>query len=66
MIYKVSYIVLGAKHPGTIRNETQYPQVGDIIKIGKDSFEIVEVLELVPPRQGFAYLHATCRMLDRK
>ncbi len=64
MIYKVSYIVLGGKHPGTIRNEAKYPQDGDIVKIGKNSFEIVEVLELVPPRHDFAYLHVTCRMLD--
>jgi len=64
MIYKVSYIVLGGKHPGTIRNETEYPQVGGIAKIGKHSFEMVEVLELIPPRHDFAYLHVTCRMLD--
>jgi hypothetical protein len=64
MVYKVSYIVQGQKHPGTIRNETEYPQVGNIVTIGKHSFEILEVLELVPPRQDFAYLHVTCRMLD--
>lgn len=64
MIYKVSYIVQGAKHPGTIRNEAEYPQVDDVVKIGKHSFEIFEVLELVPPRHDFAYLHVTCRMLD--
>ena len=64
MIYKVSYIVPGGKHPGIIRNEAEYPQVGDVAKIGKHSFEIVEVLELAPPRHDFAYLHVTCRMLD--
>ena len=64
MIYKVSYTVLGGRHPGTIRNDTEYPQVSDIVKIGKHSFEIIEVLELVPPRHDFAYLHVTCRMLD--
>ena len=63
MIYKVSYIVQGGKHPGTIRNEAEYPQVGDVVKIGEHSFEIVEVLELMPPRYDFAYLHVTCRML---
>ena len=64
MVYKVSYIVLGGRHPGTIRNETEYPQVSDVVKIGKHSFEVIEVLELVPPRHDFAYLHVTCRMLD--
>lgn len=64
MIYKVSYIVEGGKHPGAIRNEPECPQVGDIAKIGNHSFEIVEVLELIPPRYDFAYLHVTCRLLD--
>ena len=64
MIYKVSYIVAGTKHPGTIRNETEYPKLGGVVRIGKDSFEILEVLELVPPRQDFAYLPVTCRMMD--
>ena len=64
MIYKVSYIVLGGKHPGTIRNETEYPQVGQTVRIGKYDLEITEVLELIPPRHDFAYLHVTCRMIE--
>jgi len=64
MIYKVSYIVQGGAHPGTIRNETSYPQVGETVKIGKYSFEITEVLELIPPHHDFSYLHVTCRMLN--
>jgi hypothetical protein len=66
MIYKVSYVVLDRKHPGTIRNETKYPAVGDVVKIGRESFEVVEVLELLPPRGDFGYLHVTCRTLDSK
>jgi len=62
MIYKVSYVVQDGKHPGTIRNETRYPAVGETAKIGKHSFEILEVLELIPPRGDFAYLHVTCRI----
>jgi hypothetical protein len=61
LIYKVSYVVLGGQHPGTIRNETQCPVVGDVIQIGGDSFEILEILELIPARGDFGYLHVTCR-----
>ena len=60
MIYKVSYVVLGGKHPGTIRNESEYPTVGDLVQIGSDSFRILEVLVLLPPRGDFGYLHVTC------
>lgn len=64
MIYKVSYVVLGEKHPGTIRNETEYPKVGDTVQIDRHAFEIVEVLELIPPRGDFGYVHVTCRMVE--
>jgi hypothetical protein len=63
MIYKVSYVVLG-EHPGTIRNENRYPVVGDVIQIGDDSFKILEVLELVPARGDFGYLHVTCQPVE--
>ncbi len=64
MIYKVSYVVIGARrHPGTIRNEAEYPRVGDTVKIGEDSFKILEVLDLIPPRGDFGYLHVTCEMI---
>jgi hypothetical protein len=62
MIYKVSYVVLGSKHPGTIRNESEYPTVGDIVQIGDDFFRILEVLVLLPPRGDFGYLHVTCEL----
>jgi hypothetical protein len=60
MIYKVSYVVLGGQHPGTIRNEVDYPVVGDTVQIGDDSFRILEVLDLIPSRGDFGYLHVTC------
>ena len=61
MIYKVSFVVQGGTHPGGIQNLDHRPQVGDILQLGNDDFEIVEVLEIIPPRGNFAYLHATCR-----
>ena len=61
MIYKVSYVVVGEPHPGEIVNQDEPPQVGDRIELGRDLFEILEVVDLAPPRGDFAYLHATCR-----
>jgi hypothetical protein len=64
MIYKVSYVVVGKPHPGTIVNQDGPPSVGDRIELGDEQFEVVEVLDLVPPRGDFAFLHATCRPVE--
>ncbi len=61
MIYKVSFVVKGGTHPGGIQNLDEEPQVGDVWKLGDQEFEIIEVMEIIPPRGNFAYLHATCR-----
>jgi hypothetical protein len=61
MIYKVSFVVQGGTHSGGIQNLEDRPQVGDLLTVGSDEFEIIEVLEIIPPRGNFAYLHATCR-----
>ncbi|MBL8147384.1 MAG: hypothetical protein JNL34_13450 [Anaerolineae bacterium] len=61
MIYKVSYVVLGGQHPGAIRSETLRPEAGSQIRLGQHTFEIVEVLSLLPPRDEIQYLHATLR-----
>ncbi len=66
MIYKVSFVVQGGTHPGGIRNLEERPGVGDVFAIGSQEFEIVEVLEIIPSRGDFAYLHATCRPVERK
>lgn len=63
MIYKVSYMVLHGEHPGAIANATKRPEVGDHVKLGDAELEIVEVLELMPPRGEFAFLHATCKLI---
>jgi len=60
-IYKVSYVITGSDHPGAIYNQDQRPKPGDIVFLGNLKVEIIEVLDLVPPRGGFHYLHATCR-----
>ncbi len=63
MIYKVSYVVIGGEHPGAIANVDTPPRVGDHVKLGDEEFEIIEVLELMPPRGEFSFLHATCKLV---
>jgi hypothetical protein len=58
MIYKVSYVVRGGEFPGGIRNETTRPEIGDNVQIGPRIFQIVEVQEMMPPRDGFQFVHA--------
>ncbi len=59
--YKVSFVVLGGKHPGAIINVDEEPKVGDQVTFDGHVFEVLEVMELVPPLGEFAFLHATCR-----
>ena len=66
MIYKVSFVVQGGTHPGGIQNLDERPQVGDKLELGSNVFEIIEVLEIIPPRGNFAYLHATCKPTEDK
>ncbi len=61
MIYKVSYVVVGKPHPGEIVNLDTPPRVGDQVQLGGELFDVVEVVDLMPPRGDFAYLHVTCR-----
>ena len=66
MIYKVSYVVVGGEHPGAIANVDTPPKVGDRVKLGKQEFEVLDVMELMPPRGGFAFLHATCQLVKQE
>ena len=63
VIYKVSYVVEGGKHPGAIINTDVEPKVGDIVRFDGLMFQITEVDELMPPAGDFGFLHATCRIL---
>jgi hypothetical protein len=64
VIYKVSFVVQGDSHPGGIQNLESRPKVGDVFTLGNQAFEIVEVMELMPPRGDYAYMHATCRPIS--
>jgi hypothetical protein len=66
VIYKVSFVVQGGTHPGGIQNLEERPQIGDVLALGNQEFEIIEVMEIIPPRGDFAYLHATCRPATKK
>lgn len=65
MIYKVSYVVLGGEYPGVIKNQQERPGVGDRVRIGRRSFEVIEVVEITPEREDFQFLHATVKMLPQ-
>ncbi|MEN8240684.1 MAG: hypothetical protein ABFS17_02090 [Chloroflexota bacterium] len=59
-IYKVSIVVVGSNHPGAIVNLSEEPKVGTSIKLGTEEFLIEEILELMPPKGDFYFLHLTC------
>jgi hypothetical protein len=66
MIYKVSYVILGGKHKGGIKNQFERPQIGDHVRLGRNTYEIIEVSEIMPARDDFQYLHATARPVEKK
>lgn len=61
--YKVSYVIEGGEFQGQIVNREEEPQVGDEVCLNGAIFEIVEVTELIAPRDDFGFVHATCRYL---
>lgn len=62
--YKVSYVVKDSEHPPTIVNTSKPPQTGDRVQLGRKKFEVVEVLQLMPPRGEFCFLQANCKSVD--
>ncbi|HSG25405.1 MAG TPA: hypothetical protein VLA32_04745 [Anaerolineales bacterium] len=59
-VYKVSIVVADGSHPGAILNLDHRPIEGETININGNLFLILEVIELMPPRGKFQYLHLTC------
>ncbi len=64
MIYKVSFVIVGRPHPGEIVNMDTAPRAGDQIELDNEMFQVIEVVDLIPPRGDFAYLHVTCRPME--
>lgn len=62
--YKVSYVVQGGEHPGAIMNVEDRPHVGETVSFDGHIFEIVEVMQLMPPIGEMGFLHATCRYMQ--
>lgn len=62
--YKLSVVVPGRRDIGGIQNLDEEPKPGDIILLGTEEYEIIDVAELMPPRGDFAYLHAICRPVN--
>ena len=63
-VYKVSYVIIGIDNPGAIVNQENPPQKGERVTLRNQTFEIIEVFEIVPPRGEFHYVHATCKPLS--
>ena len=61
-VYKVSYVVKGSDHPGGIINLLNKPVVGECLQVGDIKLKILEVIELMPPRGEFHYIHTTCQI----
>lgn len=57
MTYKVSYVVQGGNLPGAIRHETELPKIGMRVKVGSQIWRIIEVYEMMPPRDGVQFIH---------
>jgi hypothetical protein len=66
MIYKVSYVVMDGKHAGAILSTDDEPIPGEQVTFDGRIFEIVEVIELMPPIGDFCFMHVTCRYLGEK
>jgi hypothetical protein len=62
-IFKVSYVVQGGNHPGAILNEDKKPEVGQRVTLGSKEFEVVEVVDLMPARGDFSFLHVTVKAI---
>ncbi len=60
-VYKVSIVIIDGSHPGAILNLKKKPAVGDQIKLNGGKFKVLEVIELMPPRGEFHFLHLTCQ-----
>jgi hypothetical protein len=64
-IYKVSYVVQGGGHPGAIVNEEKKPEIGERVILGSQEFKVVEVVDLMPARGDFSFLHVTVKPSDQ-
>jgi hypothetical protein len=62
--YKISFVITDGDHPGAILNTDHRPEIGDRITLGKDEFTVLEVIDLMPARGDFNYLHVSLKMAE--
>jgi len=65
-IYKLSIVVPGRRDIGGIQNLDKEPKARDIIVLGREEYRIMDIVELMPPRGNFVYLHAICQPVEEK
>ena len=66
MVYKVSIVIPGTDHGGAILNLSEMPKVGDHLQVGDMEVEVLEIMDLMPPRGDFHFMHATCKKVEKK
>lgn len=59
MIYKVSYVVEDDSSPGIIRTQPERPQRDDPVIIHGRKFRVVDVAEIIPPKNNEVFLLVT-------
>ena len=64
-VYKLSIVVPGQRDIGGIQNLDKEPKTGDIIVLGREEYKIMDIMELMPPRGNFVYLHAICQPTEK-
>ena len=64
MIYRTRFVIPGPRDIGGIQDTDRQPQPSDRVKVGEQLLEIVEIVDLMPPRGDFADLHATCNLVE--
>ncbi len=65
-IYKVSYVDHTQPGGGTITSQRTAPQVGEVVVLRSKPYRVIEVIELIPPRGGVHFLHATVEPTEEK
>ena len=65
-IYKLSIVVPGRRDIGGILNLEKEPKSGDTVLLGREEYKIADLMELMPPRGNFVYLHAICQPVEEK
>jgi len=66
MIYKTSYVIVGGHHPGAIVNLDRAPKLGELVELGGQQFEVIEIADLIPPQGDFAFLHVMLHPVKEK